>query len=225
MKPKSSRSTSCSADAKKNKKSKAGHPKSTPKLARVVSFSPNSERLSSDYDVLLGYQIFLGRNPENSFVIQYKKSQPIQEMVRGFLASQEFWDLVARPLAEGADLIHSTFGTDMAPEHISWIEDLVNLPEDQRAALARAISWRELFRVLSALECFPTKKIGPEIPRVSQPSIATAATGDARMTELIDGMRRIETLLRAAFSGQMLPVHADTPAQQLGDGNRTEKQF
>jgi hypothetical protein len=206
---------------KKNKKNKAVRLKSIQKLERVVSFSPNSERLSSDYDVLLGYQIFLGRNPENSFVIQYKKSQPIQEMVRGFLASQEFWDLVARPLAEGAGLIHSAFGTVMAPEHISWIEDLVNLPEDQRATLARAVSWSELFGVLSALECFPTKKIGPEIPRVSQPSIATAAPGDARFTELIDGMRRIETLLRAALSGQILPVRADTPVQQLGDGKRT----
>jgi hypothetical protein len=221
MKPQSSRGTRRSGSAQKGK---VVQPGMAPNIASVVSFSPSSERLSSDYDVLVGYQIFLGRNPENSFVIQDKKSQPIKEMVRGFFTSQEFRDLVARPLAEDADLIHSALGMVLGPEHICWIDDLVILPKDQRAALEKAVSWRELFGILSAIECFPIKSPGSQVSEAPEPSPATPAPGDVRITELIDGMRRIEALLHAVLSGQMLPVHVDLPVPQREDGKRKERQ-
>jgi hypothetical protein len=221
MKPQSSRGERRSGSAQKGK---AVQPGIAPNIASAIRFSPSSERLSSDYDVLLGYQIFLGRNPESSFVIQDKKSQPIKEMVRGLFASQEFRDSVARPLAKDADLIHSALGMVLGPEHISWIEDLVILPDDQRAALERAVSWREVFGTLSAIECFPIKSFGPQVSGTPEPSPATPAPDDVRITELIDGMRRIETLLRTALSGQILPVRVDVPVQQIGDVKRTERQ-
>src|ERR1700720_685492 len=128
MKPQSSRGERRSASAQKGKAAQLG---TAPNTANIVSFSPSSERLAGDYDVLMGYQIFLGRNPESSFVIQEKKSQPIKEMVRRFLASQEFRDLVAQPLARGATLVHSVLGMVLSSEHICWLEDFVSLPEDQ----------------------------------------------------------------------------------------------
>jgi hypothetical protein len=221
MKLQSPRGDRRSASAKK---AYAARAETAPNMTRAVTFSPGSERISSDYDVLLGYQIFLGRNPENSFVIQGKRSQPIKELVRGFLASEEFRDFVAKPLAEETDLIHSVLGMVLGPEHISWIEEAIILPEDQRAALKRAVSWREFFGALSKIECFPIKSLEPQVSAAPEPSRATPAPDDVRITELIDGMRRIETLLRAALNGQMLHVNAEVPLRQMGDDKQTERQ-
>jgi hypothetical protein len=217
MKPKTSRS-----EKRFVEKSKAAEPGTARGTMKVANFSSASERLASEYDVLMGYQIFLGRNPENSFVIKDKKARPIKEMVRGFLASPEFQDLVGQPLVRGAKLIHSDLGMALGPEHITWIQDLVTLPEDRRAALERAVSWRELFGILSAIEFFQIKS--PQVSAAPGQSPATRARGDVDFTELVDGMRRIEALLRAILNGQMLPMNADVPVPRVGNGKTTEGQ-
>lgn len=108
----------------------------------AITFGPGADRLADDYDVLMGYQIFLERNPENSLVIQENKSRSIRAMIRSLMNSPEYGGLAAQPLALGARLVHARSGAVLNPEQISWIRDLLSLSEEQLPTPGRGTSRR-----------------------------------------------------------------------------------
>ncbi|HTZ70116.1 MAG TPA: hypothetical protein VMB71_05640, partial [Acetobacteraceae bacterium] len=60
-----------------------------------LQYQPAADASGNDRDVLLGYQIFLGRDPENSFVITGAKMNPLRAFLQGLMASSEFQSGVA----------------------------------------------------------------------------------------------------------------------------------
>ena len=64
-------------------------------------FADTATRLAADHDVLMCYQLLLGRNPENSHVIQEAKTQPIRSILGSFLRSGEFAKHVSGPFQRG----------------------------------------------------------------------------------------------------------------------------
>lgn len=190
--------------------------KATETIARVhdeSGFKAESARNADDYDVLMCYQIFLGRNPESSSVIGYWKQQPIRDMVLGFLRSEEFADFAVHRVSLGTRVVYWGVGTVLTAEHISWLQSMVLLPEDQTAALTRATSWQEVFGILSAIDAFP--KTDRDQP-AAEPPVAVDGSGatpkpvdSEQVAELTERMRTIETLLRE-LAGQILSLRAES---------------
>jgi ADP-heptose:LPS heptosyltransferase/GT2 family glycosyltransferase len=120
-----------------------------------LRFQPEAEAPGTDLDVLMGYQIFLGRDPENSFVIGEAKANPVRNFIRGLLSSGEFQSAVAQPLMRGQAMPHER--TAMAPStgQIDWIGSRLVLDEATAMRLAQSANWRGFWQTLASIPGFP----------------------------------------------------------------------
>jgi len=116
-----------------------------------LQFHPAADAPGTDRDVLMGYQIFLGRDPENSFVISDAKTSPVRGFLRGLLTSGEFLSAVATPLQRGQRLPHDRVGPVPAPEHVAWIGEVLVLDAVTFRALAGSADWNAFWRTLATL--------------------------------------------------------------------------
>lgn len=91
----------------------------------------SAERLADDYDVLLAYQVFLERNPENSAEMQQKLHRPIRIIAQEFMREGGFHGLIAEPSAGGAKLVHARSRLPLTAEQVAWVAELMDLPRDQ----------------------------------------------------------------------------------------------
>ena len=173
------------------------------------AFHVRAARPADDYDVLMCYQVFLGRNPENSFVIAEAKTQSIETMIRSFLGSREFADAVARPLGAGETLRHAALSPAPSAPQLAWLAGQLVLDEAQEAVLQGVTSWDGLVGFLSQ---FGTAENGAAAPAEAEAELedaelasfsaisaaATAAAADAPAAapvELHERIARIEGLL------------------------------
>jgi ADP-heptose:LPS heptosyltransferase/GT2 family glycosyltransferase len=101
----------------------------------------------------MGYQIFLGRDPENSFVILEAKSSPLRGFVTGLMLSGEFQAAVPQALARGTPMPHERGGARPAPEQIAWLAGL--LPGTAVPAVSQSADWRAFWAAMLALPGFP----------------------------------------------------------------------
>ena len=119
----------------------------------AFAFAPHAHGPGSDRDVLLGYQIFLGRDPENSFVIAEAKANPLRGFVTGLILSGEFQAAVPQALARGAPMPHERGGAAPSPDQLAWLSALV--PATAASAIAGAPDWRGFWTGMLALPGFP----------------------------------------------------------------------
>jgi ADP-heptose:LPS heptosyltransferase/GT2 family glycosyltransferase len=150
----------------------AGRPPGPPAELR---FHEAAQSSNSDLDVLMGYQIFLGRDPENSFVISDAKSSPVRGFVRGLLSSGEFQTAVATPLQRGQRLPHDRVGPSPGPEHIAWIAATLVVEEATLQALSAAADWNEFWRTLATVPGIP---LSPQPAEDAFPGNIAAAAAD-----------------------------------------------
>jgi len=120
-----------------------------------LQFSFQSDQPANDFDVLMGYQVFLGRNPENSGVIADAKAGTVLNFLRACLTSNEFRDNVFLPLTENRTIRHeqSTPGPNAGQRN--WIQRQIELDDDARIGFQNVRTWREFFEILSRLAEFP----------------------------------------------------------------------
>ena len=103
------------------------------------------ERAAEDYDVLLGYQVFLGRSPENSQVITERGHSPGARL-RSFLISKEVWTLVAEPMEQGVRTAHDVNGMVLTLDHVLWVKGLFG--SSVRDEFVSPNSWPGVFELL-----------------------------------------------------------------------------
>ncbi len=123
--------------------------------AAELRFHSHSESLGTDLDILMGYQIFLGRDPENSFVIGEAKSSPVHSFIRGLLASGEFQSAVAMPLMRGQPMPHDRAAVKPTPAQVAWLADRIVLDQATSVRLAEAVNWRGFWQTLASMPGFP----------------------------------------------------------------------
>ena len=121
----------------------------------VLRFTTAAEALGSARDVLLGYQMFLGRDPESSFVIAEGRNTPVHGFMRGLLTSDEFTHSVLGPLEAGRPVPHERGSAGPDAEQIAWLLRHLQVGEAEAARLAEASDWRVLLRGLVGLPGFP----------------------------------------------------------------------
>jgi len=123
--------------------------------APVLSFTPAANAGGTDHDVLMGYQLFLGRDPENSFVIADAKSSPVGAFIRALMGSGEFQSVVLDRLEAGRPLPHEA--TEIAPSQmqLDWLFRHVSVPSYAEIMLRSAPTWGHWLRVLLAVPGVP----------------------------------------------------------------------
>ncbi len=121
----------------------------------TLSFTPAADAGSTDRDVLIGYQLFLGRDPESSFVIADAKNSPVGAFIRALMGSGEFQSAVLDKLAAGRPLPHEAASAVPSPDHLDWLFRYVRVPGRAETVLRAATSWGEWLRTIVAVPGFP----------------------------------------------------------------------
>ena len=149
-----------------------------------LRFRAAADALASDLDVLMGYQIFLGRDPENSFVISDAKASAVRGFIRGLLGSGEFQAAVATPLTRGQNLPHERVGAAPLPQHAEWLTAMLFLDATTERAIASAADWNGFWRALAALPGMPLTPQPAEScpPAILQRRPRTRASYSSRWT-------------------------------------------
>jgi ADP-heptose:LPS heptosyltransferase len=141
-----------------------------------LTFTPAADAGSTDRDVLIGYQMFLGRDPESSFVIADAKNSPVGAFIRALMSSGEFQSAVLDKLAAGRPVPHESASTVPSPEHLDWLFRYIQVPGRAEKVLRAATSWGEWLRTIVAVPGFP-----------NAPSRASAAPDGVQARDAADG--------------------------------------
>ncbi len=108
----------------------------------------------TDRDILFGYQVFLGRDPENSFVITDAKAGKLAGFLRGLMGSGEFQNAVAQPLLRGATMPHERSASGPSTEQVDWLLERMVLPREIAASLRESRDWRVFWGILAETGLF-----------------------------------------------------------------------
>ncbi len=152
---------------------------SEPASPQGAEFTQAADAGGTDRDVLLGYQVFLGRDPESSFVIADAKTSPVGAFVRALMGSGEFQSAVLDRLAAGRPLPHENAGPAPTPEQVAWLFGLLRVPPRAEASLLAATGWAEWLRTLVAIPGLPT---APVRAAESGPQVEAAGAGFVLVT-------------------------------------------
>ena len=121
-----------------------------------LAFTPAAAAHGNDRDILLGYQMFLGRDPENSFVINEAKSSPLRGFLSGLILSGEFETAVLQKLARRAAMPHERTAVGPSPDQLEWLHGLIALPPDTAGLAADPPpDWRHFWTALTGVPGFP----------------------------------------------------------------------
>ncbi len=120
-----------------------------------LGFTRAADGGGTDLDVLMGYQIILGRDPENSFVIADAKSSPVGAFIRAFVSSGEFQSSVMDRLESGRPLPHETASIAPSRQQLDWLFRFITVPSYAETMLRSAPTWRDFLRVFLAVPGVP----------------------------------------------------------------------
>ncbi len=119
--------------------------------APVFAFRPAAGNALTDYDVVMAFEIFLGRNPESAAVIDYHKAKTFPGMMAGCLGSREFTETVVRPMRTGVKLRRGDYRGKPSVEQLAWLARYIVLDTAQLDSLEQAPDWAGFFQALHAI--------------------------------------------------------------------------
>jgi ADP-heptose:LPS heptosyltransferase/GT2 family glycosyltransferase len=160
-----------------------------------LRFLPAADAAGTDRDVLTGYQVFLGRDPENSFVIANARASPVHAMVRGWITSEEFTSAVLGPLDAGRPLPHEQGSAGPDAAQTAWLLKHLALDAIGHASVRDAATWRDLLHVLVGLPGFPRPHAAGRPPAAAgaageeQPGFILITIEQPRAGEALPGSR------------------------------------
>jgi hypothetical protein len=117
----------------------------------AFAFRPAAGNALTDYDVVMAFELFLGRNPESAAAIDYHKAQSFPSMMAGCLASPEFAETVTRPLRAGVKVRRGDYRGKPSVEQLAWLARYIVLDTAQVDSLETAPDWAGFFQALHAI--------------------------------------------------------------------------
>ncbi len=197
-------------------------------MARIFALAEGAYQRGTDYDIVMLYQVLLGRNPESSQVIMEHRSNTLDRAFHTFVNSDEFRDSVLGPIGRSEPVRRHDIVPRPSTEHLNWLFNRTVLDEADRAALRAADSWNAFFASLLGMEGFmnplpmrpapqgasqgaPPAEAGAPMPRraaVVPPAEAAPMPSAEALTARLD---RIEALL-TQIAARLDAPHAAAPA-------------
>lgn len=182
------------------------------KETQVFTLSESAFERGTEYDVVMLYQVMLGRNPENSTVIQNHRTQPLSAALHTFVSSPEFIDGVREPVMAGAKVRGHAIVPRPSEDQLNWLFSRTVLDEGQKRKLRDAEDWEQFFGHLVTWRGFldpppapprhPPRAVPfkpnarPLAARVPVPPAVPAAAPGPTNAELMVKLEAIEALLR-----------------------------
>jgi Radical SAM superfamily len=154
--------------------------------ATAIKFTAMAAHPCTEFDVLMGYQVFLGRTPESRAVIDEAQCSLVNAFIPGLLRSIEFNQAVSMPLGRQARLRHERTSANLPPECRDWLMKYVAVPAAARKLLYQAQSWTEFWEILIKSPGFPAA--GPQ-PAISNARLAPPGAIDLLGPGPIDRIR------------------------------------
>ena len=179
-------------------------------------FTQEAERFSSSVTTMTLYQVLLGRDPENSYVIEENKTQPIGALFRSFVRSAEFADFVLSPLQRQARLRHELTSPAPSVQQREWLPSLLVMPPAQRGAIVAATSWREFFCAMLGLAADDAVDEAP--PRISVRTEVPAATPVSLPEVVASEPTLMSAVLEEITAIELRLDRLKGLVQKLGDG-------
>jgi hypothetical protein len=146
--------------------------------APALGFTAAADAGGTDLDVLMGYQILLGRDPENSFVIADAKSSPVGAFIRALVSSGEFQSSVLDRLDSGRPLPHEAAAIAPTRHQLDWLFRIITTPSYAETMLRSAPTWRDFLRVFLAIPGVPLPPARAAAAKPAEPSIAAVAADE-----------------------------------------------
>jgi hypothetical protein len=182
-------------------------------MSKVFSLSEAAYQKGSDYDIVMLYQVLLGRNPENSQVIQDHRASTFNVALQTFVSSPEFREGVLDPISRGAPVRRHDIVPRPSPEQLNWLFGRAVLDESQKTALRQAANWEQFFGYLCSLDGFleplppppprpvpppapfrPTIHPRPQPPPALSPPVSPPPPGPA-MAAIMAKLEKLEAML------------------------------
>jgi hypothetical protein len=152
-------------------------------------FSAKAHELAGVQDVLMCYQLVLGRDPESAFVIEEARTQPVEALLIAYAASEEFATQVAAPLAIGGRLPHEAWSRGPRGQHVAWLLDHLVPTPSQGTQLQYAKTWPVFLSVLSAI----MNGISSDMTAVAAPADSSGSAYSAQeLAALRDSVSALE---------------------------------
>ena len=117
----------------------------------AFAFRPAAGNALTDYDVVMAFELFLGRNPESAAVIDFHRAKSFPSMMAGCLGSPEFTDTVVRPLRAGVKVRRGDYRGKPSVEQLAWLARYIVLDTAQIDSLEQAPDWAGFFQALHAI--------------------------------------------------------------------------
>jgi hypothetical protein len=163
-------------------------------------FTPKAEALATSIATVNLYQVLLGRDPENSFVIEENKLQRVDDLFRSFIGSNEFEVFVLSPIQNGIRLRHELTCAAPTFAQLDWLTSLIVFAPPQLAAIRGARSWRDFFCALLSIAVTAVDKEAAAAsgPAGSLTGPATDALGTAldEIAEIQVRLDHLKSLIR-----------------------------
>jgi hypothetical protein len=131
---------------------------------KVFALSESAYQQGSDYDIVMLYQVLLGRNPENSAVIQDHRANGFNKALETFVSSQEFRDSVLDPVRRGAPVRRHDQLPRPSADQLNWLFSRAILDEGQKTILRQSANWEQFFQFLCSLDGFLEPAAAPPPP-------------------------------------------------------------
>jgi hypothetical protein len=167
-------------------------------------FSEAAQELARKVYVLMLYQTLLGRDPENSFVIEEARTQPLRALFRGFVESSEFTDAVIRPIRDGGRLRHDLAAPGPTRQQRDWIASLLVLDPHDENAIRSATTWRGFFEALMRTPGFLAERDQGGATRNDEPASPRPYKNPAPAGYVLG---RIERYDRSGVSGWAMRIN------------------
>ncbi len=169
---------------------------------------------ASALDVLMCYQVILGRDPESSFVVEAARGQPLPQVVASFLRSAEFRDGALAAALSRRPLPHEALAEGPSAQQLAWA--LRHLPGAARAGAPTTgdAGW-EAMAALLARAAGATADPSPTTPEPPPPPVTPEVGALAAMRARLDSL---EAELRALVS-EMAAIGQDV-RRLLADRDR-----
>jgi ADP-heptose:LPS heptosyltransferase/GT2 family glycosyltransferase len=152
-------------------------PELPPEAPAGIGYTRAADAGGTDFDVLMGYQLLLGRDPENSFVIADAKSSPVGAFIRALISSGEFQSSVIDRLESGRPMPHETAAIAPSRQQLDWLFRFITVPTYAETMLRSAPTWRHFLRVLLAVPGIPLPPARTAAAKPAEPQ-HTAAEAD-----------------------------------------------
>jgi ADP-heptose:LPS heptosyltransferase/GT2 family glycosyltransferase len=160
----------------------------------TLNFAAATSAPGSDRDVLMGYQIFLGRDPENSHVMVEAKANPLRGFITGLILSGEFESAVLQPLSRRLPMPHERSGAGPDQAQLAWVNTILDLP--QPLSGAGTPDWRGFWAAMLAVPGFPRGTAASAA--VALPQSAALAADDGFILITLESPKAGEKLIPGA---------------------------